>query len=47
MAAIGAPTSPSAVGRRIFGAATLVAALLGAVGDARFLAASGAFGIAW
>jgi len=39
--------SPRAVGRAFFGAATVVTALLGFFGDQRWLAASGAFGIAW
>jgi len=39
--------SPSAVGRTFFGVATIVTALFGVAGDKRWLAASGAFGIAW
>ena len=39
--------SPSAVGRTFFGGATIVTALMGVAGDKRWLAASGAFGIAW
>lgn len=39
--------SPSAVGRTMFGAATVLTALLGLAGDARWFAASGAFGTAW
>ncbi|HTT68886.1 MAG TPA: hypothetical protein VMF70_12745 [Gemmatimonadales bacterium] len=39
--------SPSAVGRAMFAVATVVTALLGVLGDGRWLAASGAFGIAW
>jgi hypothetical protein len=35
------------VGRWAFGAATLLTALLGILGDARWFAASGAFGTAW
>ena len=41
------PNSPSVVGRRFLATATIVAALLGVLGDTRWLAASGAFGIAW
>ncbi len=44
---IGPIPSPGAVGRRFLATATIVAALLGVLGDARWLAASGAFGIAW
>jgi hypothetical protein len=47
MTSHGPPTSPGAAGRRILATATVVAALLGVLGDARWLAASGAFGIAW
>jgi len=47
MARLGPPTSPGVAGRRILATATVVAALLGVVGDARWLAASGAFGLAW
>ena len=47
MAAFGPPTSPFVVGRRFFAIATVAAALLGLLGDARWFAASGAFGIAW
>ncbi len=39
--------SPSAVGRRVLGAATIITLLLGVLGDDRFLAASGLFGVAW
>ena len=39
--------SPGAFGRALFGVATVVTALLGLLGDARWFAASGAFGIAW
>jgi len=39
--------SPSAVGRTMFGVATVLTALLGLTGDARWFAASGAFGTAW
>lgn len=39
--------SPSAVGRAFFGGATIVTALMGVAGDKRWLAASGAFGVAW
>jgi hypothetical protein len=39
--------SPSAVGRKFLGAATVLTAVLGLTGDARWFAASGAFGIAW
>ncbi|HVO36088.1 MAG TPA: hypothetical protein VMT21_11010 [Gemmatimonadales bacterium] len=47
MAAFGPPTSPYVVGRRFFATATVAAALFGLIGDARWFAASGAFGIAW
>ncbi|MGA2383427.1 MAG: hypothetical protein ABSG61_08325 [Gemmatimonadales bacterium] len=47
MAAFGPPTSPGVVGRRFFATATVAAALLGLLGDPRWFAASGAFGIAW
>jgi hypothetical protein len=47
MAAPGPYASPRIVGRRLLATATVVAALLGLVGDARWFAASGAFGIAW
>jgi hypothetical protein len=39
--------SPSAVGRAMFGVATVLTVLLGLLGDARWFAASGAFGTAW
>jgi hypothetical protein len=39
--------SPSAVGRALFGVATVLTALLGLAGDARWFAASGAFGTVW
>ena len=39
--------SPSAVGRTFLGGATIVTAVMGVAGDRRWLAASGAFGIAW
>jgi hypothetical protein len=47
MAAFGQDTSPSVVGRRFLGTATVVAGVIGLLGDARWLAASGAFGLAW
>jgi hypothetical protein len=47
MTGTGPFTSPSAVGRRFLGAATVVTALLGLGGDHRWLAASGAFGLLW
>ncbi len=47
MARFGAPTSPSAVGRRALGVATILAAILGLAGDERWFAAAGAFGTAW
>ena len=47
MPASGPFESPSAVGRTMFGAATILTALLGLAGDARWFAASGAFGTAW
>jgi hypothetical protein len=47
MAPFGGPTSPGAVGRKALGAATLVSALFGVLGDARWFAASAAFGTAW
>jgi len=47
MPATGPFESPSAVGRTFFGAATLLTALLGLANDARWFAASGAFGMAW
>ena len=47
MPAIGPFESPSAVGRTLFGVATILTALLGLAGDARWFAASGAFGTAW
>ena len=39
--------SPGAVGRFMFGVATVLTALLGLTGDARWFAASGAFGTVW
>jgi len=47
MATFGPDTSPSVVGRRFLAGATIVATLLGLLGDPRFFAASGAFGVAW
>jgi len=47
MSSSGLGTSPGAVGRVAFGAATIAAALLGLLGDARWFAASGAFGAVW
>ncbi len=47
MAGTGPFESPSAVGRTMFGAATVITALLGLAGDARWFAASGGFGAAW
>ena len=47
MPPVGPATSPSAVGRTLLGAATVLTALLGLTGDARWFAASGAFGTAW
>ncbi len=47
MARFGPPTSPSVVGRRFLATATVVATVLGLLGDPRWFAASGAFGIAW
>ena len=47
MAAAGSTTSPSVVGRRFFATATVVAVLLGLLGDPHWFAASGAFGVAW
>jgi hypothetical protein len=47
MPMFGPATSPSVVGRTMFGAATILTALLGLSGDARWFAASGAFGTAW
>ncbi len=47
MARFGAPTSPSGVGRRALGIATILAAILGLAGDERWFAAAGAFGTAW
>lgn len=43
----GSAISPSAVGRVAFGAATVVTALLGVFGGARWFAASAAFGAVW
>jgi hypothetical protein len=40
-------TSPSAVGRRFLGAATIVSVVFGLAGDARWFAASAALGTAW
>ena len=39
--------SPGTFGRQLFGVVTVVTALLGLLGDARWFAASGACGIAW
>jgi len=47
MARFGPATSPSAVGRRFLAIATVAATVLGLAGDARWFAASGAFGLAW
>lgn len=47
MPVFGPATSPSIVGRRFLGAATVVAALLALTGDPRWFAACGAFGAAW
>jgi hypothetical protein len=47
MPSFGPADSPSAFGRWALGAATLLTALLGVLGDARWFAASGAFGTAW
>jgi Na+-transporting NADH:ubiquinone oxidoreductase subunit NqrB len=47
MPTFGPATSPSAVGRTFLGAATVLTALLGLTGDARWFAASGAFGTVW
>jgi hypothetical protein len=47
MAPFGSPTSPGAVGRKALTAATVLTALLGLFGDARWFAASAAFGTAW
>jgi hypothetical protein len=47
MPGFGPYTSPSSVGRSAFGAATVLMAIFGLSGDARWFAASGAFGIVW
>ena len=47
MAGFGRPTTPSVAGRLILAAATVTSAVLGFLGDARWFAASGAFGLAW
>ena len=47
MSANGLFESPGAVGRFAFGVATVLTALLGLTGDARWFAASGAFGTVW
>lgn len=47
MPATGPFESPSAVGRTMFGVATVLTALLGLAGDGRWFVASGAFGTAW
>jgi hypothetical protein len=44
---VGPSASPGAVGRALFGTATVVTALLGLVGEARWFVASGAFGTIW
>jgi len=47
MAPHGPDVSPGVAGRRFLATATVVATLLGILGDARWFAASGAFGVAW
>jgi len=47
MPVFGSSTSPSAAGRMLLGTATIVTALLGLAGDARWFAMSGALGVAW
>ena len=47
MSDIGSAVTPGAIGRFAFGAATLAAAVLGFAVDARWFAASGAFGGIW
>jgi len=47
MAPHGPDVSPGVAGSRFLATATVVAALLGILGDARWFAASGAFGVAW
>ena len=47
MSPYGLDTSPSVVGRRFLATATVAAALFGLLSDARWFAASGAFGVAW
>jgi len=47
MAPSGGATSPSAVGRRALGIATVLSVILGLAGDARWFGASAAFGAAW
>lgn len=47
MSLFGPATSPSAVGRRFLAIGTVVAALGGLAGDARWFAASAALGTAW
>jgi hypothetical protein len=47
MPSFGEATSPSAVGRRALGIATILSAILGLAGDARWFGASAALGTAW
>ena len=47
MPAFGPAPSPGVVGRRFFATATVVALVLGLLGDPHWFAASGAFGVAW
>ena len=47
MASFGSATSPSAIGRRALGIATIASVVFGLAGDARWFAASAAFGTAW
>lgn len=43
----GPAISPGAIGRKVFGVATVFSAILGFTGDARWFAASAAFGTVW
>jgi len=47
MAPFGSATSPSAIGRRALGIATILSVILGLAGDARWFGASASFGTAW
>ena len=47
MPVLGSATSPSAIGRRALGMATVCSVVLGLAADPRWFAASGAFGAVW